>query len=281
MRGVAPEGLLRSLPLRTHLIAALFAFALPSVAHAACEPLSGERFGLLIDDAEAAWTRLDTAAFTAGADALAESFPCLSEPTERAVVARYHRLQGLRAFIVRDSARAQAAFAATRSIEPAAGLPTAFAPEGHPLQADFHAIPLDTLTTEQAPPAGNGTLSFDAKVGRDRPKMAPTVFQWRDAEGAVRSTAYVWPDEPLPPYPVRAPHSVRRSLLVGAVAGGVAAAGLAVTSILAEGAYDRTHTPEDAQRLYTLTNTSGGVALGLALAAAGTTVVAFTVPFGD
>lgn len=213
-------------------------------------------------------------------DTLAASFPCLSEPTERALVARYHRLQGLRAFVVRDRARARAAFAATRAVEPAAGLPTTFAPAGHPLQEEFGALPLDATITTRVPQAANGTLSFDAEVGRDRPQNLPTVFQWRDAEGAVRATAYVWPEDPLPTYPVRVGGNVRRTLLVGAVAGGVVAAGFAVTSFLAEDAYDTAETCDDAERLYTLTNASGGAALGLAIAAGGTAVVAFTVPFG-
>jgi hypothetical protein len=243
--------------------------------------MSGERVRLLVDDAEAAWTRLDTAAFTAGADTLAAAFPCLAEATDRSLVARYHRLQGLRAFVLRDSTRAQAAFAATRRVEPAAKLPTALAPEGHPLQAEFDALSLSSVMTERVPEAADGTVSFDATVGRDRPQNIPTIFQWRDAEGGVRATAYVWPDEPLPAYPVRAPRKVRRGLLIGAAAGGVVAAGLAVTSFLSESAYENASTCEDAGRLRTLTNTSSMTALGLALAAGGTTVVAFTVPFGE
>lgn len=277
---------LRSIRLRTAALAAALlggfgALAFPSAALAACEPLSGERFRLLVDDAEAAWTRLDTAAFTVWTDSLAASFPCLAETTERALVARYHRLQGLRAFIVRDSPRARAAFAATRAVEPAAGLPTTFAPEGHPLQAEFRAVPLDSVMTESVPQAADGTLSFDAAVGRDRPLNIPTVFQWRGADGAVRATAYVWPDEPLPTYPIRTPLHLRRSLILGAAAGGAVAAGLAVTSFLAESAYDDAETCAEARQLYTLTNASAGAALGLAIAASGTAVVAFTVPFGD
>ncbi|MDP2315802.1 MAG: hypothetical protein Q8P41_23095 [Pseudomonadota bacterium] len=244
--------------------------------------MTGERFRLLVDDAEAAWTRLDTAGFDATTGTLDAALPCLSEPTERALLARYHRLQGLRAFGVRDSTRARAAFAATRRLEPAAGLPTTFAPAGHPLQAEFEAVPIEAVTTERVPKAADGTVSFDATVGRDRPANVPSVFQWRDAAGRVRTTAYVWPQEPLPDYPTAKPGRARRTLLLGAAGGAVVAAGLTLTAALAADSYDDpANTCDDLRRLRPLVNASNAGAIGFAIAAGGTAVVAFVVPFGE
>ncbi len=273
--------------MRFRLVAAVLALLwAPAVARAACaEKVDAARLHLLLDDTEAAWVRLDTPGFEAAARRLADEVPCLAEPADRALVARYHRVQGLRAFVVRDTVRARSAFAASRRLEPAALLPSTYAPPAHPLQDAYAALPVEAVTTRPSPPPVDGSLWFDASRTEQRPANVPTLFQWRDEAGAVRTTAYVWPTDPLPEYPTRGPAraggSARGPLLVGAAIGGALAIGAGVTTALAADRYWRMDTPrEDLDGLRAAVNVSGGAAIGLGAAAGGLVVAAFVLPLG-
>lgn len=268
---------------RSRLVVAFVLLLAPGVAGATCpEKVHASRLELLLDDAEAAWSRLDTDTFGKVADQLAAEIPCLAEPPDRAFAARYHRLQGLRAFAARDSVRARSAFAASRRLEPAALLPSTFAPAGHPIQDTFVALPTEAVTTRPVPPPTDGNVYFDAAKTRERPANVPTLFQWRDASGAVRATAYVWPTEPLPAYPSKRPGVSPRPVLLGAAgATGVLALGLTATTVLASDAYWDPATPrERLDGLRGLVNGAGGAAIGLGVATGGLAVASFVVPLG-
>jgi hypothetical protein len=272
------------------LLGLLVGLGFPVAAQAAASrpstctvPLTAADLGLLLDDAEAAWIRLDPTAFTAATDDLAGRVLCLADEPDRALVARYHRVQGLRAFLVRDEERAERAFASARRIEPAAHLPTTLVPEGNPIQAAYSALPLDAVVLEPVPAPASGGLWFDGAAARERPANVPTLFQWRGSDGAIAATAYVWPGEPLPAYPV-GPGSrsgARRTLLLAAAAGELVAAGLYVGAVVNHAAFEDRDTRVDAlDGLAARANGFNAAAIGVGIAGGATAVVAFVVPWG-
>ena len=221
------------------LLTAVAVVAPGPVARAACvDGASTARLVVVMEDAEAAFARLDLDGFQAAVDEGAALVPCLEATLSRAQVARYHRLQGLRAWLVRDTERSQRAFLAARTIEPAWRFPVELVPEQHPTRAAYMALPLEELSMQAVEVPEGARLYVDGRVAQERPGNLPSLLQLEDGEGALRWSVYAGPGEALPAWPAgldgtgEAP-AWRMPLVVGSVGSALASGvllGLAATS---------------------------------------------------
>lgn len=144
------------------------------------------------------------------AAAVEAMLPCVDEVLQSAVIAQLHRYRGLYSF-KDDAARAQQAFAAARALEPSYKLPGY--PEGHPMLSAYNALPTDGPEEPVEPPA-EGRLLLDGLSATARPTDRAALFQYVDGAGAVQQTAYLWPADPTPSYPVaEAPQAAATSEL--------------------------------------------------------------------
>ncbi|MFZ5478990.1 MAG: hypothetical protein ACOZNI_19625 [Myxococcota bacterium] len=174
---------------------------LAHLALAAC-PSKSVDVDTALDDAEAAFTAMETDRFRASVDLATEEVACLTDRPQRATVARLHRMAGLRAFVVeKDNARATSAFAAARAIESAYAFPVTLIPAKHPV-AQLYASAADPGTVDSAPTPASGHLEFDGRPGSERPMTRPVLVQVVAEDGSVTSSAYLWPGTPLPYYDV-------------------------------------------------------------------------------
>lgn len=169
---------------------------------AACkEPVGVDDLSRQMDQADAALKQLDTGKLdeiSAGFDALIE---CLTDPISPEVAARLHRQQGLFAMAKNDRPLAEAAFAASRTIQSYYEFPEALVPADSPIREAFGALSVDSVSRFEIPPVKEGSIRLDGEIVHDRPVNLPTVFQRLDLTGKVVSTVYLWPADPLPPYP--------------------------------------------------------------------------------
>lgn len=172
----------------------------------ACEEgTSTAELRLVIEEAEAAYIALDVDGVNESLGALDALTPCLDEALPRPDAARYHRIQGLGAFIRRDSEAASRAFLATRSIEPDAALPSSLVPAGHPVQLLYASLSLEEQTYGFLPEPAGSYLLLDGRREEQLPQSRPFLFQRIEETGAVAQTAYLWPGEPLPSFAVAPP----------------------------------------------------------------------------
>lgn len=160
---------------------------------------------LAIEELEAAYIALDIEGVRGRLDALEVLMPCLQEAIPRTDATRYHRAQGLGAFINRDSESASQAFLAARSIEPDAPLPSSLIPEGHPVQRLYAERSLDDLQAGPLPEPVDSYLVLDGRQADQRPLSHPVIFQRIETSGNVAQSAYLWPDDPLPSFAVAPP----------------------------------------------------------------------------
>ncbi len=238
---------------------------------------------------EAAQPDADLVALHSSTDRALEQLPCLREPVTRATAARFHRTIGLRLVVDREMEQARRAFAAARSVEPAYRFPETLVPQGNPVLDEYNAMSVDSPSSQQVPVPSDGYLLFDGREGDERPGSWPTVVQLVGSDGAVRASAWAWPDDPLPSYqpapkvelqpatptgpvPVAAagePAAARKPLL--AAAGASAAASIA-TLVLSRQAASRYADPASTgeQELEQLRSRANG----LLLASGGTAVLA-------
>ncbi len=177
---------------------------------AACEPITASAFVATLTEAESAFAALDIEGFLAQSEAAREQLPCLVDIAPPGLAAQIHRVEGLRAFGER-SVDAVRYFAAARSIEPAYTFPVDVAPAGSPLLDDYFALNMESHQREPVPAASDGAVSFDGAAQSLRPTAWPTLFQWVDAGGVVRVTAYVRVGDVLPVYPALVPPVVSSS----------------------------------------------------------------------
>ena len=160
---------------------------------------------LAIEELEAAYIALDVEGVRERMAALEALTPCLQEAIPRTDATRYHRAQGLGAFINRDGDAASMAFLAARSIEPDAPLPSSLIPEGHPVQRLYSERSLDDRPFGPLPEPVDSYLLLDGRQADQRPLSQPVFFQRIESSGTVAQTAYLWPGDPLPSFAVAPP----------------------------------------------------------------------------
>lgn len=215
---------------------------------------------LSLTQAESAFSQLEEETFEKQMVEASGQLRCVSEPMPIPVVAQYHRLMGVRAFLARNMEEANAAFASARLLDPAYVFPDGVLPPKHPIRALYTGA--QAKATPVDPPAvpESGQLYFDGTPSTQRPAGRATIFQVVDKQGPSLS-AYLYPAAPLPDYPLRReevaatpreprktqPGNSGRSLRIGLLAAGGA-------SVIAGGAFDvmayRSQADFDAQSLF-------------------------------
>lgn len=226
----------------------------------------------VIGRAEAAYRDLDGGEVIDATRGLPGAVECLGVPLAPDLAVRLHFWIGEGAFAERPAdPRVAAAFRAARALDPTWVPPVELAQEARTI---FDAA-AGTSPSEEVPAARRGELFFDGEATVRRPTDRPTVAQWEDGRGMVAS-AYVWPGEPLPAYPMVREASPRRTLLAVAVAGTATAGAAYGGAWIAHGAYERARLG-DKPDLRAVTNalvvTSGAIgSLSVAVGIAGIVV---------
>lgn len=252
----------------------MLALALTASLALGCEtPAKTLELEALLDDTDVAFARADLPGFRAAIDAADARLPCVDEVVPQALVTRLHRAQGLAAWFRDAPAPAREAFAAARRLDPDAGFDANLVPEGHPLLDAYTALPLPAdAEAIVLPPPAEGSLRVDGRRLAARPPGLPSLFQRLDGSGTVVATAYLWPGEPVPPYPlvthatdvapepVVTPSATARHLRIGAVAAGVGAVLLYGGAAMVHQRYDATDTPTE--RLDGLRTANNGLVVG-------------------
>lgn len=225
----------------------------------------------LADEALRAWAVMDVATFEDASDEVVLLLPCLGRVVDPPLAARLHAVAALRRY---RSGGVDAAFPsalAATVLEPRGELLADLLDEGHALRERVAEAASERDATERAPaPARGVALWFDGTAGRERPTERATLLQLGPEAGAITTTRYLMPGDPLPAYLTQP--RVRTAL---AIAAGVlaAAAGATYGGAWAERArFDALPDgEEDALRTaQASTNALVGVSAGLAAGAVGT-----------
>ncbi|MCK6503119.1 hypothetical protein L6R53_06950 [Myxococcota bacterium] len=169
-------------------------------------PTSTAQVLAALELAEAAYADADPVALEQARAQAEATLPCVQESVSRSLIARLHRTMGLAAFVAADTARAERSFAAARHIEPGYTFPAEVVPPGNPALDHYLALSVDHPATVALDPApAEGRLLIEGRYATERPAAWPVVAQVLDESGHVTRTAWVWPDQPLPPYPPAPP----------------------------------------------------------------------------
>lgn len=151
--------------------------------------------------AEASFASMNSTAFADSVATMREILPCVNTPLGTLEAAEVHQIEAYDAFLRRHEDEVVLHFAAMQHSAPAALLPEAIAPQGHPLRVlwDSATLLLPPETTA-APPPRDAALRIDGVPTRERPTDLPALVQLIADDGAVRWTVLVDPGEPLPAY---------------------------------------------------------------------------------
>jgi hypothetical protein len=240
-----------------------------------CLPRAAAEVEAALTAAEVGWG-VDLDGFRAAVQNADAILACAVEPISPALAARMHRAHGLRAYADRDTAKASAAFAASRRLDPEYSFPAAMVPAGNPVRTLYDSAVAEPGSAAVDPPA-RGATWFDGAASTRRPAGA-TVFQRVEDARRAHDGAWVAPGAPLPRYALRG-QGLRGPLLVGAGVGAAAAIGLYAWALHEEDqAYTETYESLDAlDRQVGKTNAiaGAGVGLGVVSLAAGTVGVVY------
>ena len=197
--------------------------ATATTAWAACPPPVDLTSALT--SAEEAYKRRDPDAFLAAEADAEAALPCLDAPVDQDLAARIHRAIALRAFVEDRRDEERLAFAAARWLRPSWTFPEDMVPLGQEERQDYRAVPTDPRATEPVAEPKTARIYLDGQLAKERSSSWPTLAQI--LEDGELTTAYLWPDDPLPPYTTRKTHrKISGPTLLGAAGGGVAAVGL-------------------------------------------------------
>jgi len=267
----------------------LTAVALAQDAPACERPLPTTELSTRLERVETAFAAADEAAFQTALGEFERSLPCVDEVLPSPIVARVHRAVGLGAFFAVQPERATRAFAAARALEPDFRFAEKVSPPGGPLDKEYLGIDLASRQTLAPGIAAAGSLVVDGQAGGERARDWPALVQVVGEGAAVLTTAYLWPEEPLPllaaapvavpegaavvppqPKPTRERKPARVALASGA---GVALAGALASWAVAGGAardyQDNPHSLDELETLRTQANTWTAVAWGAGAVALG------------
>ena len=248
---------------------------LASFAHAStcAAPSHAADIAAKLAAAEKAYATFDVDAFSSSLDEAALMLPCVDDKIDPMLSASYHRMLGLRWYIERDSAKADQAFAAARSVDPTYSFPETLIPAGHSVRTHYTAIDPSTAPTETmgAPLAGQVLLDGNPTVVRHT--TLPTVAQVIDKDAHVAATRYLLPGDAMLPYPAAAapkseslatarPLNPKIPIAIGAGVAAIASATLYVMATNAEekfNTYDANITMKELEAERSQTN---GLVLG-------------------
>ena len=181
--------------------------------------------------AQEAFVHMDPEAFEdARAEALA-GMTCLSAPMTPAQAALAHRIEALDAFLVDDTPRVLAAFAAASRADPDVLLPTDLAPPGNLLRTRYDEarwLPMPPVTPLTLPP--DTTAQVDGRDADSVPVDQPALTVYLDGAGEVVGSVYHAPGAPQPTLEVLEVTPIKLPEIHPERVTRVAAGGLAVTS---------------------------------------------------
>ena len=177
-----------------------------------------------LDEAQAAFARLDAATFTTAMEASSLLMPCLDEPVSQELAARFHRAEGLRLYAAGNQAKALSSLRAAKVIEPDYAFPEGLFPQGYALLAEYKELDASQPVSVKTPLPKVGTFQFDGLQTRHRPADRPTLFQHLTSDGATIKTEVVLSGMPLPQYAINP--RLRNHLLAASVAVAVVAGGM-------------------------------------------------------
>lgn len=239
-----------------------------------------------LEDAESSYKNADVEGFLEAAGVMDAVLPCMAEAVPRSLVGRLHRTTGIRAFVGRNPDGATAAFAGSRTLEPAWSFPPDMVPPQHPM-AKLYVAAQDDASAESIERPAIGQFLFDGRSGLERPMSRVSLLQHTDGD-AVLGTWYLWPADPMPSYdifvpepdapikPARTKKSIGAStgLLIGAGALAVAAGGTYAAAGVSRGTYaDAAIEHKSALRSRTNSLTLASAGIGAAALGVGATAV--------
>jgi hypothetical protein len=207
--------------------------------------------------AESALKALDGDGFSLAMEEVAIMLPCLSATPSPDLSAQLHRMRGLELYSARKEDAARHAIRAAKVLRPDFNFPDGFFPEGHALPDFWAAVPIDAPAHTSAPVPRDAAVSFDGLQTLDRPSDRATIFQRQSLSGAVQTTQYLMPKDPLPSYrsiPRQRNRLIAASIVTGVVAGSSYALGWQSRQRFMED--DAQHTRAELSRLKTRVNTS-------------------------
>lgn len=167
----------------------------------ACDaPSESHEVSAAIDEALEQYRQLEIDKFRSQVDKARSKVECLETFLSRHLAAEYHRAQGIRLFVDRNSPDAQKHFAAARNLEPSYSFPTDLVPEGNPLLDDYKALEPMPGSFEELPRPSLGTLKLDGSTTRKRGTGRPVIFQLADGTGKVVLSKVLGPEAGPPDY---------------------------------------------------------------------------------
>ncbi len=166
-----------------------------------------------LEKAQASYGEMDVDGFVLDIGSAETKLHCIDRRLPTDLAANYHRMTAIRLFLNGETDDSNASLAAAATLEPRFSLSKLF-PEGHEFPARFEEYKTLPSPTTRIPKPRDGYFAFDGDIGRDRPLARATIVQRLDADGQIRSTQVLLPDDPLPHYPRVL--IVRNALLVSA-----------------------------------------------------------------
>lgn len=157
-----------------------------------------EDIDLSLQDAESAYEMGDEPGTTAALKRAELTLPCLSAVLPVPVAARFHRIEGLVAFISGDEMTAAQSFGSARLLEPAYVWPESVIPPGNEMLQVYTAFDVSKVKKLKVPPAPAGSLYIDGQPAKKRAEGMPVLLQLADSTGKVVQTGWVRGEDPLP-----------------------------------------------------------------------------------
>lgn len=187
----------------------LVLLALVFRVYGACpEPTSLTTLSSAVTAAEDAFQASDLKGFLTATEQTKASVICLDKAMDAELAARTHLVIGLEAYAYRNTGGEQAAlqlkqaFGGLALIEPKYEFPESFFPSDHPIRKTFveaRSLPTDFIKLDM--PA-RGRLIINGEPSLRRSTSRAAIFQWQDEDGTIRISSYLWPETPVPLYPV-------------------------------------------------------------------------------
>lgn len=175
----------------------LLQLVVPFAEGAPCAPgTTTSEVAIVLGGAESAFERRDKAAVVASADDALEGLLCLQDAVTPGFAARFHRVQGLRAFLLKEDGVASRSFAAARTLDPSYNFSVSVLPQAHPARVLYEMAPVAVASFATLPPLG-GSVRLDGRDAAARPTDRPTIFQLFDDTGALLATEYLQPSNPV------------------------------------------------------------------------------------
>lgn len=157
-----------------------------------------EDVDLSLQDAESAFEMGDEPGTTMALKRAEMTLPCLSAVLPTPIAARFHRIEGLVAFIGGDEMTAAQSFGSARLLDPSYAWPESLVPAGNDLLNVYTAFDVSKVKKAKVAAAPQGSLFIDGQPAKKRAEGMPVILQLADPAGTVVQTAWIRGEDPLP-----------------------------------------------------------------------------------